>query len=259
MTSACRMLCLTVFSLCLPGLVAAHVGARVYPIAYLSDDMLEQIDLKDGSVEEWYEVVGEPSMTLLDFGEGDLGPLDPSDLDFRIWLAWHDNPARFYLAFVSSDDIYENSHDYNVDGFSVQDDMSLNDSITLVIDGDHSGGAGCSLHCPWDVSVEANSGSQKYDAIARTLDGPNLDDRWARGPSGFAWNALPPYGDAGGSVAGENPTISVIELYVTPFDRRMNHNIEESREPAGQSDGVGGNRLVIGAGSTRPRVTRFKR
>lgn len=36
----------------------------------------------------------------------------------------------------------------------------------------------------------------------------------------FAWTALPPYGQGGGGVAGGVPVIWVIELYVTPFDRR---------------------------------------
>ena len=89
----------------------AHVGDRVYPIAYLSDEMLEKIDLEDGSVDEWYELIGDPVMTLLDFTKDyeDGSPLDPTDLDFRIWLAWHDDPVRFYAAFVASDDVYKNT------------------------------------------------------------------------------------------------------------------------------------------------------
>ena len=51
----------------------AHVGGRVYPIAYLSDEMLERIDLEDGSVDEWQELFGEPTMTLLDFTEEEMG------------------------------------------------------------------------------------------------------------------------------------------------------------------------------------------
>ena len=87
----------------------AHVGDRVYPVAYLSDEMLEKIDLKDGLVDEWQELIGEPSMTLLDFTESlGMRELDPSNLDFRIWLAWHDDPPRFYLAFLASDDVYLN-------------------------------------------------------------------------------------------------------------------------------------------------------
>ena len=219
-----------------PGLVlwlavsaGAHIGDRVYPVGYLSDGMLEQIDLKDGSVEEWQDLVGEPSMTLLDFAEVDEGRPDPSDLDFRIWLAWHDDPARFYVAFVGSDDIYKNDHDFNVGDNSVRDSMGLNDSIFLVIDGDHGGGPGCDHNCDEEEGAEIRHRSQQYHAIARTPGGPNLDDDWTRNITGeFAWTALPPYGDAGGSVAGENPLISVIELYVTPFDRWAYDDVEGS-------------------------------
>ena len=49
-------------------------------------------------------------MTLLDFTDSsDSSELDPLDLDFRIWLAWHDDPARFYVAFVASDGVYQNT------------------------------------------------------------------------------------------------------------------------------------------------------
>ncbi len=240
----CNAAWLTAFCLCLPALALAHVGDRIYPISYLSDDMLEQIDLKDGLVDEWYEVVGEPSMTLLDFGEVDQGSPDPSDLDFRIWLAWHDDPARFYVAFVGSDDIYKNDHDYNVDEFSVQDHMDQNDGISLVIDGDHGGGAGCEKSgCTMEAAVETRERSQRYDAIAHTPDGPKLDDSYTRfSTGGLAWNALPPYADSGGSVVGENPTISVIELYVTPFDYWAYDDIEGSMVSdltAGQVIGFG--------------------
>ena len=100
-----------------PGLAiqaGAHVGDRLYPIAYLSDEMLAEIQLDDGQIQEWVDLLGEPTLTLLDFTEEFQGsPLDPSDLDFRIWLAWHDEPARLYVAFVASDDAYKNVHDYD--------------------------------------------------------------------------------------------------------------------------------------------------
>ena len=195
----------------------AHVGDRLYPIAWLSDEMLEEIDLHDGSVEEWEELIGEPSMTLLDFADqqGEKTP-DPSDLDFRIWLAWHDDPARFYVAFLASDDAYKNTHDWSN---SLRESMFNNDSIQLMIDGDHSGGAGGVNETPLEEWVEISGRTQQYDAIARTATGPTLDDAGTRVQSGqYAWTVLPPYGEGGGGVAGENPTISVIELYVTPFD-----------------------------------------
>ena len=203
----------------------AHVGDRVYPVSYLSDEMLEQIDLRDGLVDEWPELVGAPAMTALDFSSS-IADQDPSDLDFRIWLAWHDDPARFYVAFVASDDIYKNTHNYDV-----RDYMGFNDSISLLIDGDHSGGLGCSavFDCAGPSAEKVREHTQKYNAIALTPDGPNLDDKVTRQAKGeFSWAVLPPYGDAGGGVFGENPTISVIELFVTPFDRWAYDDIEGS-------------------------------
>ena len=198
----------------------AHVGDRVYPIAWLSDEMLEKVDFEDGSVDEWYELVGEPTMTLLDFADqwGQREP-GPSDLDFRIWLAWHDEPARFYVAFVASDDVYKNTHDYSGDWSNLQDDIQLNDGILVAIDGDHSGGAGCSTNCSEEDWLEIRGQTQYYEAIARTVGGPILDDIGTRYRTGtFPWTVLPPYGDSGGGVAGESPAFSAIELYVTPFD-----------------------------------------
>ena len=43
------------------------------------------------------------------------------------------------------------------------------------------------------------------------------------------WFQAPPYADGGGGIAGENPTISVTEFYLTPFDRFVWNSPEESR------------------------------
>ena len=199
----------------------AHIGGRVYPVAYLSDEVLEEIRLDDGSVDEWYELIGDPAMTLLDFTEEweDSAP-DPADLDFRIWLAWHDEPARFYVAFAASDDVYKNTHDYSVDwSTSLRDNMFSHDSIMLGVDGDHGGGEGCTS-CSDEEWLMISGQNQRYEAVART-NGPILDDPSTRFyTDSFAWTALPPYGEGGGVVAGEAPFISVIELYVTPFDQK---------------------------------------
>ena len=53
---------------------------------------------------------------------------------------------------------------------------------------------------------------------------------------------MPPYGEGGGGVAGEAPVISVIELYVTPFD----HLVDDSSRESQVSDLSGGR--VIGFG-----------
>lgn len=63
----------------------AHVGERVFPVYELTDEMLEEIRLDDGLVDEWMDLFGGPSMTLLDFKEENAQSVrDPSDLDFRI-------------------------------------------------------------------------------------------------------------------------------------------------------------------------------
>ena len=198
--------------------VQAHLGDRVYPIPYLTDEMLEQIQLDDGLVDEWYELVGEPTLSLLDFtGEEPHSPPllpDPSDLDFRIWLAWHDEPARFYVAFVASDDVYKNTHDYS------SSPHIWDDSILLAIDGDHSGERGRDQDTPLEEAIRIHGQAPYYEAISRTVSGPTLNDFRYRFQIGKAsWTTLPPYAESGGGVAGEAPVIWVIELYVTPFDR----------------------------------------
>ena len=225
----------------------AHVGDRVYPIAYLSDEMLERIDLEDGLVDEWYDLVGEPTMTLLDFTEEEMGMKpDPSDLDFRIWLGWHDDPARFYVAFQGSDDDYKNDLDYSSES-PASSVIILQDCIVVALDGDHSGGAGC-LSCSEEDWLDEHGNTQVYWAIARTPSGPVLDLPFPRyyfptQVDEFAWTILPPLAHGGGGVAGENPTISVIEVYVTPLDSWAGqHSPEEvvvSDWAAGQIVGFG--------------------
>ena len=59
-----RLLIAVIIFLSLP--VHGHVGDRVIPIFEITDDMLGQIDLKDGSNTEW-EDFHEASLTPLDF------------------------------------------------------------------------------------------------------------------------------------------------------------------------------------------------
>ena len=97
----------------LAGSSYAHQGPRVYPILELSDEDLAQIDIMDGSIDDWLAVVGEPTMTALDFYA--LGSYHPADLDFRIWLAWHDHTDRIYVAMERADDVHVNEYDRTLD------------------------------------------------------------------------------------------------------------------------------------------------
>ena len=153
--SCCRTLCLILALATSPG---AHSGERLYPIPELTDEMLEKIQLNDGSADEWYDLVGEPTMSLVDFRKYGTIP-DPSDLDFRIWLAWHDDPDRLYVAFLGSDDVYFESP---FSGHDVE--------LQLTIDGNHSGGGGYS-NLSFDEAEGVWGESQQYRAMARTATG----------------------------------------------------------------------------------------
>ena len=75
--------------------------------------MLGEIDLKDGSVEDWLDVLGEPTLTPLDFATPPSFPkYDPSSFDFRIWLAWHDSGNHLFVAAEMVDDIHVHKDEY---------------------------------------------------------------------------------------------------------------------------------------------------
>ena len=152
----CATLCLL---LALATSAGAHSGERLYPIPELTDEMLERIQLNDGSAEEWYDLVGEPTMSLVDFSLYGTIP-DPSDLDFRIWLAWHDDPDRLYVAFLGSDDLYFESP---FSGHDIE--------LQLAIDGNHSGGGGYS-NPSFDEAEGVWGESQQYRG-----NGPNVHRR----------------------------------------------------------------------------------
>ena len=215
-------------SACLPARADAHVGGRVFPIPELTDEMLAGIQLDGYVYEEWFDQIGEPALTSVDFLNTGKQPHHPADMDFRIWLAWHDEPARLYVAFVAADDSYVNTHTYDVDNMmeSRVDNMMTgfphgNDGIVLGVDGDHSGGRGRERSISRERLAEASGNAQQYQAISRTPAGPILDDPNTRHKSRvFDWMTLPPYAEAAGNVVGEAPVFWSIELYVTPFDHR---------------------------------------
>ena len=214
----------------LVGLVPAHVGERVYPVFELTDQDLSLIDLHDGSVGDWEYVVGEASVIALDFRTvASAGSYDPVDLDFRIWLAWHDATNRIYVAMERADDIYTNLFDRSHD--PAMKTMTIYDgSMYFYVDGDRSGGQWVGLGTNEEEERFLNhQQAQGYKAIAETFDeGPKLD-LLQRPPYELEQFFLtPPYADAGGGVFGERPTISVTEMYVTAFDRLEWNSAEQS-------------------------------
>jgi len=213
----------------------AHLGDRVYPFYELTDADLARIDLEDGSAEDWLEIVGDPSLTALDliFWSGS-GGLDPSDLDFRIWLAWHDATDHIYVAMERVDDVYTN--DFVRNDFFM---WGYDSSFSISLDGDHSGGA----YRAYEIDPTIDSGTtagleewllinmqqaQQYVAISEVFDSSSPITIPEPGQFGD-WFKYPPYAHAGGGKFSENPIITVTEAYMTPFDQFIWNNPEESR------------------------------
>ena len=197
--------------------VFAHAGDEIYPFLELLDEDLARIDLTDGSVEDWYDVIGEPSLTASDFYWLNYH-YDPSELDFRIWLAWHQGSNTVWIAMERFDDLYFNRYD----GGYVNDNMWLWDSnIAFFVDGDHTAGQYGEWLAPWrdcerctpERVLSHNRQAQRWLAIAEAANGEIL------GYDGFSeWVAREPYAAAGSGVIGHRPAITVVEFKVTPFD-----------------------------------------
>ena len=222
----------------------AHAGDRLFPIVYLSEQTLARLDLNDGSVEDWLDAVGEPTLTPLDFilwshpSLVSYDQFDPSNLDFRIWLGWS-RDGRIHVAGEFADDIYENEYDPEKFRFS-----SFDDSISLLVDGDHTGGQYLFSRPhnpdgtvkPLEGPLETNMQAQVYEAVSHHPDGQlvslpetmyNVDERWM---------VEPPFARGGGAVLGENPTFWIVEFYATCYDR-LNHLAPEESDVSQLSEG----------------------
>lgn len=204
----------------------AHVGDQRFSIIEVTDDDLSQIDLKDGSVDDWQDIVGDPTLTAQDFviDERSGSAYDPADLDFRIWLSWHQPTGRIYVAIEAVDDIDINEYS----GLEGSLFMVAYDSFVFMVDGDHSGGEYSFFRTDFDTIEEwrqrHQAQAQTYTSIAQAPDA-----RYVNLLRFDEWFSRPPYVDGTGSVIGEAPTVSVIEFYVTPFDRLVWDSPEESR------------------------------
>ncbi|MBT4498954.1 MAG: hypothetical protein HOC74_14590 [Gemmatimonadetes bacterium] len=205
-----------------------HVGDRIYPIWQLSDEEVTEIDLGDGSIQDWIDVMGPPTLLTSDFWARD--GYDPSDLGFRIWLAWHEATGRIYVGMERFDDAYvflEN--DLDCPGPYCHDA-----AVNLYVDGDHSGGDFMFVPGTYDTDKETwfytFQEAQWFTAYTEIFEDTSPIELWyvSQGSGGEKWFAEFPYAEAGGGVFGEDPTVSILEFYVTPFDRLIRDSLDES-------------------------------
>ena len=152
------------------------------------------------------------------------------------------------MAFVASDDVYINVFNYGEDRsfYAAGRNMMFNDNVVLAIDADHSGGQGLDWSEPLEDRIEYLGETQLYIGLASVLGGgPSVDFPIASytWTGTIPWAALLPYAEGGGGVNGENPTIQVVEMYVTPWDHWEGWDrpdeIEVSDFTAGQIVGFG--------------------
>ena len=215
--------------------VLGHAGDRVFPFYQITDQAA--IDVTDGSIEDWEEHFGGPSLTSLDFtgftshqGDGESMDYNPSDLDFRIWLGWDGDSDRIYVGAICIDDVYigeeERSFKYLERGGE--------DHVSIEIDGDHDGSIAWGNDFVFDTANDdsglLDQGAQLYLAVPLRMETSHVGlghlETWFE--SGESWWGYPPYGNGGGMVAGENPVVWVTEFYVTPFDRLLRKEPENS-------------------------------
>ena len=203
----------------------AHTGDRVFSIPYVSEKDLTHI-LMDGYVDDWKELIGEPTVTPFDFypfyhkALTSYAEYDPANLDFRIWMAWGDG-GKLYVALEAADDVYRNTYDENGIYYS-------SDHVIILVDGDHSGGRYL-IDERRSSSGGRNNGQAQYYEIKSEAE---QDQRLVSLPfiagSGMSWMIEEPYALGTGTVLGENPTFWTVEFYITAFDDLRLFSPEES-------------------------------
>jgi len=186
-------------SLALNGESNAHLGDRVFPIWEIPSADLP--DLYDGTLEDWEAVLPGTSLDYHDFVNLIPKRTDPSDLAFRVFLAWHSASQRIFVAIERLDNVL----------------ISEADQMAVRIDGDHSGGR----YAYWgdefseeEIKRFSHSQAQAYRIWAYSPEGVHLIHAGAAAP----WVIWPPWGDAGGFQGGEAPSYSAVEIAITPWD-----------------------------------------
>ena len=235
------------------GSAHGHSGDRVYPFYEITDEAA--IDITDGSIEDWEELFGEPSLTSLDFTAFEdqariRMDYDPSDLDFRIYLGWNGDTDRIYVGAICIDDVYIG-----------EEEMSLKylprggeDHLAIEIDGDHDGASAWDesfTHIRGNIGDDSkllNQSAQFYNAVPLRNETSHVGLPYFESifEGEESWWGYPPYGDGGGSVAGENPVVWITEFFVTPFDWLLRREPENSLVSDLASGGIVGFRVFVG-------------
>ena len=178
----------------------AHIpgtGEFVLSVPLLRSQEVSALDVTDGSLRDWREVLGEPTLGITtlfqDPTEGPYG-LWPSSFDVQIWIAVDPERSRVYLAVERWDDKHE---DEPVEGY-------FDGQVELMVDGDHSGQG------PVEIG-----GAQRCSAIHAR--GGELEIKYES--PGWVWLDDPQFIDGSGAFVEEDDQVhSTLEFYMTAFD-----------------------------------------
>jgi len=245
------------FVVTMVGKAQAHIEVDGSPFLLfeMTDAELASIDINDGTLDDWDAQFGVPSLVATDFFAdptvGDGAQYDPNDLDFRIYLGWTraSRGNHIYVAIERVDNVYINEYEGGNPG-----SLWTQDSIEFMIDGDHTGGQ----YGGWDAAAYSeeelklinNAQAQQYLGIPESPDGQLVGYLG----SGTEWVNLPPSADGGGAAVGTNPTVSVIEWYLTPFDNCIWNDPAGSVQSVMQPDKIVGFQISVPDFDTEPRA-----
>ena len=202
----------------------AHTGERVFFVQELATADLP--NLHDGSLEDWEEVMPFSSLDHFDTGHQEHSegqPFDASDIALRVFLAWHNASQRIYVGAEFVDDVACSA-----------------ESLQFMLDGDHSGGPyGTQPQTPEERQAESQA--QFYQVMLHPADGR---DPVPRGSPLLSWVYQEPWIDIGLSQFGVEPTQTLLEMQLTPWDE-MGEGAEDSRRSGLRGGNVIGFQLAF--------------
>jgi hypothetical protein len=224
--------------ICSALLLTTAAFAQDIPIIELTDDDLSFIELDDGSIEDWEELLGFPAVLAVDTEYETtvgVGGFEPEALDFAIWLGYHAATSRLYVAMERLDGDFVNE-------YAGEGNMLAHDGVIEVrVDGDRSGGDYvfapdcCNTEEEW--KARNNRQAQSYAAILGT------DGQVYIGHAGAAeWTTESPYAGGGGEQGEDGRT--VLEFYVTLFDELIWDSPDESMPTPMPSGPAGGGKTI---------------
>jgi len=195
------------------GVVSAQ-DVPVYPVYELPTTDLP--DLRDASLTDWEDVLSGTSWDQNDFlplAVSDGAGIDPADLAYRAFMAWHSATQTLWIGVERVDDVYINIYEGG--------DPSLmweSDGVEFMVDGDHSGGSynGFPVDEYGEEQAKLLAGyqAQQYTMVPESPDGVFVGSN----TSASGWVTSLPWADGGGTAYGDAPTTSIMEGYFTPWD-----------------------------------------